>query len=451
MKFLVVEDQEEIREIITMVIENVDSNPLIHESPTVKGAQDFLSSGVSYDLVICDYNLLDGVGGEVFKYLRNTQKSKIPFIFQTSRSLAEIIDYKEFYLHDSHNNYLQKPYHPRILESAIKQALGALVVQTSKYVRIRTPFFLRYDFTSADIFIRLSDEKYIKLLPKNSSFTPHEINRLIEKNVDYLYVSRQECQSSKKTPRFIEFLSTKAEIKKDMQQRWEEHFEVVKGILNSYGLNEFAFTRCKSAISIAQSYLDKKDQAVTKLIRGQFYKGNYLSDHALMIAIVANAIASELEWGVVNLEEKFIQAALFHDITLTHEMAQKEVDEMAQLLPEELVRYYSHPTNVVKLLRRSIGFSSDVEKIILEHHERPDGSGFPRKLKASAIHPLSAVFIVAHDFVTELYQTEFDTGYKQYILAKLSERFFEGSFKMALSGLTKSLKIKPETNAHQAA
>jgi HD-GYP domain-containing protein (c-di-GMP phosphodiesterase class II) len=39
----------------------------------------------------------------------------------------------------------------------------------------------------------------------------------------------------------------------------------------------------------------------------------------------------------------------------------------------------------------------DVDLIIAQHHERPDGSGFPRGLSSTYIAPLSAIFIVAHD------------------------------------------------------
>ena len=48
----------------------------------------------------------------------------------------------------------------------------------------------------------------------------------------------------------------------------------------------------------------------------------------------------------------------------------------------------------------------DVDSIIAQHHERPDGSGFPRGLTHLRIGPLATVFIVAHDIVTYLFDND---------------------------------------------
>ncbi len=42
----------------------------------------------------------------------------------------------------------------------------------------------------------------------------------------------------------------------------------------------------------------------------------------------------------------------------------------------------------------------DVDIIVSEHHERPDGTGFPQRKGYAALAPLSSVFIVAHDLVS---------------------------------------------------
>ncbi|MDD4976047.1 MAG: hypothetical protein PHY93_16955, partial [Bacteriovorax sp.] len=36
----------------------------------------------------------------------------------------------------------------------------------------------------------------------------------------------------------------------------------------------------------------------------------------------------------------------------------------------------------------------DIDRILLEQHEMPDGNGFPRKLNANQLGPLSCVFIL---------------------------------------------------------
>ena len=41
----------------------------------------------------------------------------------------------------------------------------------------------------------------------------------------------------------------------------------------------------------------------------------------------------------------------------------------------------------------------DVSVIIEQHHERPDGNGFPNGINFKRISVFSSIFIVAHDFV----------------------------------------------------
>ena len=69
----------------------------------------------------------------------------------------------------------------------------------------------------------------------------------------------------------------------------------------------------------------------------------------------------------------------------------------------------------------------DVDQIIVEHHERPDGTGFPRGLFHSKVSPLSALFIIAHDILHYL-QINQNVGMKEFIEAR-AEVYSQGSFK----------------------
>ena len=59
----------------------------------------------------------------------------------------------------------------------------------------------------------------------------------------------------------------------------------------------------------------------------------------------------------------------------------------------------NHPRTAGDLVDRLIEIPADVCGIITQHHEQPDGSGFPRGLLAVQIAPLAAVFNVSHDMV----------------------------------------------------
>jgi HD-GYP domain-containing protein (c-di-GMP phosphodiesterase class II) len=59
--------------------------------------------------------------------------------------------------------------------------------------------------------------------------------------------------------------------------------------------------------------------------------------------------------------------------------------------------FRNHPQNAADIARRFSEVPPDVDTIIAQHHERPDGTGFPRRLSGNYIAPLASIFIVAHD------------------------------------------------------
>ncbi len=79
-------------------------------------------------------------------------------------------------------------------------------------------------------------------------------------------------------------------------------------------------------------------------------------------------------------------AAAGHAVGLTR-MPPHQLDEEpgAQFIRDNTFR--SYPLFSAKILKHCGGFDEDVLRIVLEHRERPDGSGFPRGLRGDAIHP----------------------------------------------------------------
>jgi HD-GYP domain-containing protein (c-di-GMP phosphodiesterase class II) len=66
---------------------------------------------------------------------------------------------------------------------------------------------------------------------------------------------------------------------------------------------------------------------------------------------------------------------------------------------EEINKIKLHPVHAADYVRKMTEIPSDVDQIIFQHHEKADGSGFPRNLSGKFITPLSAVFIAAHEIV----------------------------------------------------
>ncbi|MBR0163520.1 MAG: HD-GYP domain-containing protein [Lachnospiraceae bacterium] len=114
--------------------------------------------------------------------------------------------------------------------------------------------------------------------------------------------------------------------------------------------------------------------------------------HSINVALIAHNIG---EW--MHLEEDDLelltQAGLLHDIgkvTLPHELLNKQGD----LTNEEKTRIRMHPQFGYKAIENQ-KINQHVKNTVLMHHERNDGSGYPRHLKMDQIDPVAKIVAIA--------------------------------------------------------
>jgi len=91
------------------------------------------------------------------------------------------------------------------------------------------------------------------------------------------------------------------------------------------------------------------------------------------------------------------RVALFHDIGKIHEALFDIVhDEDGEMTPEERRLIATHPQRGADVLQPLSFFYPELPEGVLAHHERWDGSGYPRKLKGERI-PLAARIVAIAD------------------------------------------------------
>jgi hypothetical protein len=71
----------------------------------------------------------------------------------------------------------------------------------------------------------------------------------------------------------------------------------------------------------------------------------------------------------------------------------------------------------------------DVRNIIAQHHERPGSEGFPRGLAATAITPLSCIFILSHELSNKILSEDSIESNLSLIQANFEARYNKGNFK----------------------
>lgn len=138
--------------------------------------------------------------------------------------------------------------------------------------------------------------------------------------------------------------------------------------------------------------LDKTVEAIALITEE---RDPYTAGHQYRVAKLAEAIAKKIGLPDSDVHEIYL-GALIHDIGKIHVPAEILVSP-AKLSSIEFELIKTHPEAGYKIAL-SVPFSKTITDIILHHHERLDGSGYPHKLRDSEILFATRIVAVADVF-----------------------------------------------------
>lgn len=122
----------------------------------------------------------------------------------------------------------------------------------------------------------------------------------------------------------------------------------------------------------------------------------YLFQHSFNVAVLAGIMGTAKGYNRYQLEELGVGALLF-DIGMT-KVPQKLLAHTGGLSPEEHAVIQSHTKEGFDILRKYHDISIVSAHCALQHHERFNGSGYPRGLKENDIHMYAQIVGLADTF-----------------------------------------------------
>ena len=125
--------------------------------------------------------------------------------------------------------------------------------------------------------------------------------------------------------------------------------------------------------------------------------------HSILMALLCAHLAREGGAALHDIAEA-AAAGLLHDMGMMH-IAPTLLDADERLSGERLNPVYVHPLTSSMLVGRFAEYPKQVVRAIVEHHERLDGSGYPRGLVGDAISPLGRMLSLA-EVVTAMFDGE---------------------------------------------
>ncbi len=131
--------------------------------------------------------------------------------------------------------------------------------------------------------------------------------------------------------------------------------------------------------------------------------------NAVNIAIISALIASEMKFPQKDIL-LLITAALLHDIDMVKQ-PEKIINKPGKLTDDEFIRIKTHSQKVLTTILETLSYPKEVALIILQHHERWDGKGYPEGKSGQQIYLPARVLSVADSYEAMLSDKPYRTSF----------------------------------------
>lgn len=406
---------------------------------------DSVPSMIIYDYTPNAYLLEDFIG-----YLKDNSKLvKIVILVDRVREEGREL------LKDQHQMLLmdESSLPASLIEESIKLFEGSPYLNEDTYCQIDVNFLTILDGINKNLFIRIGQGKFIKLFHEDDNTNLIDIQKYKSKGIDYLYLNRETAS----------WVINQIQSQIDIFLKANNFRFVLRGASDTPEKRfEQKILRIDDEVHVDKEFKETIDKAIVRIRTlvtkeakvEQFLKAlkEKQDEYALftqkinLTSLISCAIAKQLDWISKTTIDKLVFASVLSDITLAVKpelLKIQNLDEFEKakvfLTEEDQKNFLSHPKDAANLIKRYFSNAPpDTDSLVYQHHELPDGTGFPQGLRAEKISPLSALFIVATDFSFYFLKDEEPT--MDDFLLKCNSRYDYVNFRKVVKALERIRK-----------
>nr|WP_106780645.1 HD-GYP domain-containing protein [Lysinibacillus timonensis] len=235
------------------------------------------------------------------------------------------------------------------------------------------------------------NEAGLPLLQKDAVVTIPVINRLRQLNIKYVYIDDTISSGIE----VKEIVSPEQRVK--AVKKITESFRKLKGVdakNASYILDKQSGEIGKLVDNLLETILSSNE--ILTVLTDSFLFDEYLYQHSFQVTLYSIAIARELGYSHNELRTIGI-GAMLHDVGKL-QVPSHILMKPGRLTDEEFEVMKQHTRLGFDILRNLHSISLLVAHCALQHHERLDGSGYPRGIVDQEIHPYAKIIAVADVF-----------------------------------------------------
>lgn len=279
-------------------------------------------------------------------------------------------------------------------------------------------------------------------VPQGISIKQKDIDRLKKWGIDEVFTDGElEVEGGKDESADIlgEASSEMGTVKKKYTQIVTRFEEIADTVQNSQKINPQDID--ETTDSLFKLLQQHKNELIQFILYGA--EGKYdLIENSINCAVLSTVVGINLNM----IQHKLLQlttGALLHDIGMLR-LPDELVSKKGKLEPEELQKMRAHPIHSYRIITKEMLYPEEIGFIGLQHHERWDGGGYPKKLSGKKIVLTARIVSVVDAFIAMVSKRPYRDSMIGYtamrtILSDNSRRFDPEILKVFI----KSLGIYP--------
>ncbi len=240
-------------------------------------------------------------------------------------------------------------------------------------------------------------------------FTVHTADEIaeVQRICRHVYIDANRHTERKKIsqePRPARISAREQRIQREQLRKsarsYQSAHHLVKDMMDDIRLGgSLDVPQIKEAVSECVDRVIQHEAAMTLLTRLK-NRDEYTSQHSLNVAILAIALGRHLGMDRKQLE-KLGECGMLHDIGKV-KTPLEVLNKPGRLTPDEFQVMKQHPTEGRNILMGYSGLTSGAMSVAHSHHERLDGTGYPRGLTRDQTTPYTKIVSVvdAYDAIT---------------------------------------------------
>ena len=233
----------------------------------------------------------------------------------------------------------------------------------------------------------------------------HQVRRLLDENVQFVEIDTDKGADTITTldrqKKWDDMKSEKTDTKA-MDSLLSRHINALIGAVTNTIMKtptSRMIINDEPASSIIKEllvFVENNTDILLSLIRLKAIN-EYTFNHSVNTTVLCISLAGTLGFKYKDIV-RFAQGTFLADIGMTS-FPSKMMSRPSGLTKKEIDEIKKHPILAVDFLKKVGVDDSLIEIIIIQHHERFDGSGYPYGLQGDEIHPISKLFAIVDVYV----------------------------------------------------